>query len=193
MKEWQERRDSNYTGFFDPSFIYDLRENAPAAGMNARDVMSILYKHGALTQVDRVVGADEKLASSTYRIQGYGQVFDIGTLKKALYYNGPCMWAGPMYNKKSARMWDRKTAHSEGSAEDHIQSAHAMAIVGYNDEGFILRNSFGADWCQDGHCVFPYSDWGKQYEVWTCIDEQGSDDVGCATNCFAWCSARCSQ
>ena len=193
MKEWQERRDSEYTGFFDPEFIYDLRENKPAAGMNARNVMAILYKHGALTQVDKVIDNNTPEAASNYKIRGYAQVYDIKTLKKALYRNGPCLWAGPMYNKKSSKMWDIKTAHSEGNTEDHIHSAHAMAIVGYNDEGFILRNSFGADWSDDGHCVFPYTDWRMKYEIWTCIDDPNTEDTNGITNCFAACAAKCSQ
>jgi C1A family cysteine protease len=46
-----------------------------------------------------------------------------------------------------------------------------MAIVGWDTEGFIIRNSWGDDWNDDGHTIFPYTDWGLQWEVWTAIDD----------------------
>ena len=48
---------------------------------------------------------------------------------------------------------------------------HAMTIVGRNDAGYILRNSWGTEWGEEGYCLFPYSDWGKHWEVWTTVDE----------------------
>jgi hypothetical protein len=36
---------------------------------------------------------------------------------------------------------------------------HAFAIVGYNDEGFILQNSWGSDWGSGGYAILCYEDW----------------------------------
>jgi len=36
---------------------------------------------------------------------------------------------------------------------------HAFALVGFNDTGFIVQNSWGADWGAGGFAVMPYSDW----------------------------------
>ena len=36
---------------------------------------------------------------------------------------------------------------------------HAFAIVGYNDHGFWVQNSWGPDWGQRGHALWPYEDW----------------------------------
>lgn len=30
---------------------------------------------------------------------------------------------------------------------------HAMLIVGYNEQGYIVRNSWGTDWGQEGYCI----------------------------------------
>jgi len=37
--------------------------------------------------------------------------------------------------------------------------SHAIIIVGYNDDNqqFIVRNSWGADWGDQGYCYFPYA------------------------------------
>ncbi len=36
---------------------------------------------------------------------------------------------------------------------------HAFALVGYNDKGFIVQNSWGPDWGAGGFAVMPYADW----------------------------------
>jgi hypothetical protein len=36
---------------------------------------------------------------------------------------------------------------------------HAFALVGYNDIGFIVQNSWGARWGASGFAVLPYDDW----------------------------------
>ena len=37
--------------------------------------------------------------------------------------------------------------------------AHAFALVGYNRDGFIVQNSWGADWGLGGFAVLSYEDW----------------------------------
>ena len=46
-----------------------------------------------------------------------------------------------------------------------------MCVVGYNKEGFIIRNSWGYDWGDGGYCYMPYSDLGYAWEVWGTIDD----------------------
>ncbi len=36
---------------------------------------------------------------------------------------------------------------------------HAFAIVGYNDEGFWVQNSWGSSWGRDGLALWTYEDW----------------------------------
>ena len=36
---------------------------------------------------------------------------------------------------------------------------HAFALVGYNDIGFIVQNSWGGRWGASGFAVLPYDDW----------------------------------
>jgi hypothetical protein len=38
-------------------------------------------------------------------------------------------------------------------------SGHAVAIVGYTAEGFIIQNSWGADWGERGFALLPYEDY----------------------------------
>jgi hypothetical protein len=36
---------------------------------------------------------------------------------------------------------------------------HAFALVGYNDKGFVVQNSWGPGWGAGGFAVMPYADW----------------------------------
>lgn len=45
--------------------------------------------------------------------------------------------------------------HATGSQEQ----GHAFAIVGYTPEGFIIQNSWGAEWGRGGFAVLTYEDW----------------------------------
>jgi hypothetical protein len=36
---------------------------------------------------------------------------------------------------------------------------HAIAVVGYTNEGFIIQNSWGANWGDGGFALLPYEDW----------------------------------
>jgi hypothetical protein len=46
---------------------------------------------------------------------------------------------------------------------------HAFALVGYNQHGFIVQNSWGARWGAGGFAVLPYADWVVNgSDAWAC-------------------------
>ena len=50
--------------------------------------------------------------------------------------------------------------------------SHAMTIVGYNNEGFIIRNSWGEDWGNKGYTIYKYDDWSSHWEIWSTVDKK---------------------
>jgi len=44
-------------------------------------------------------------------------------------------------------------------ATDKDKGGHAFVIVGYDERGFWIHNSFGEDWGHDGFGLIPYDDW----------------------------------
>jgi len=46
---------------------------------------------------------------------------------------------------------------------------HAFALVGYNEHGFVVQNSWNTDWGLKGFATLPYSEW-KKYgsDAWVC-------------------------
>jgi hypothetical protein len=69
--------------------------------------------------------------------------------------------------------WDRvaslahaPTSHDEdalpgipAASANSEWGGHAFALVGYNDRGFIVQNSWGTRWGAQGFAVLPYADW----------------------------------
>jgi hypothetical protein len=44
---------------------------------------------------------------------------------------------------------------------------HAFALVGYNEVGFLVQNSWGTDWGRRGFATLPYEDWlDSAYDAW---------------------------
>ncbi len=44
---------------------------------------------------------------------------------------------------------------------------HAFCIVGYNEVGFLVQNSWGAEWGHKGFATLPYDDWLESgYDAW---------------------------
>jgi hypothetical protein len=167
MKEWQEKKDIALAEYMSPQFIYNNREGSDE-GMYMRDLMQILQKLGDCTEKDYPYESNRTITEAIYKsalnfvIKNYASVDTINELKTALYMNGPCIIAVPVYNF-TTRMWKK-------GANEGLLGGHALCLVGYNTEGFIIRNSWGEDWGLNGYCIFPYEDWGLQYEVWTTID-----------------------
>lgn len=48
--------------------------------------------------------------------------------------------------------------------KDEVDGAHAFAIVGYNDKGFWIQNSWGNTWGKDGTALWTYEDWLKNIQ-----------------------------
>lgn len=168
MKEWHEREDIQYAGYFSPQFIYDLRPNT-YPGMYSRDVLKILKSFGVCEEryypydATRRYMTDEIYANArNHVIDSYIRLYTIEEIKISLVVHGPAMITFPMFSH-SPRFWDRVGPSLGG---------HAVAIVGYTAEGFILRNSWGVTWNlpMQGHVIYPYADFGSHWEVWGAVD-----------------------
>jgi C1A family cysteine protease len=168
MKEWQERMDSGLTEYFSPQFIYNNREDPDEEGMNMRDLMGILKDHGDCQESVFLYGDLSKPPERAYelaayfKIKGFAAVESAEELKAALYQYGPCIIAVPVYNY-TERMWKQKSG-------EKLLGGHALAVYGYNEQGFIIRNSWSDDWGQDGYCIMSFADFGLAWEYWSTID-----------------------
>lgn len=55
------------------------------------------------------------------------------------------------------------------SEDTHITGAHSFALVGYNQIGFVVQNSWGTDWGASGFAIVTYADWvANGTDAWVC-------------------------
>lgn len=177
IKMYHELKDYGNEKDLSRYFIYNLRSNYPQKGMTPRDTMKILQKWGipfrssfkkrwkSIDQIPQEV-LDE---AANHKILGYARIMTAEGLKKSLYKNGPAYIAMPVYND-SEEFW--KARYSQ-----RIMGGHALVVVGYTQQGFILRNSWGTEWAWEGHSLYKYEDFGMHYEIWTAIDDLSSEPV----------------
>jgi len=131
--------------------LYDIYKNRSnnGEGMTYKDAFKFLRKKG--------VNSD---AGKLY-ISEYGLVMSSLMLKYALIMNGPCFGALPVFSDRD-NFWVQYYG-------DRLLGYHAIAIVGYNENGFIIRNSWGTSFGNNGYVVIPYEDINKMIEIWTII------------------------
>jgi len=167
--EWINRKIYKTEMRMSPQFIYNNREDNNSTVMCGRDLMKLLKSYGCCTEnscpynVNNTTNSSSMLSEATeHAIGGYARVQTIETLKMAIFAFGPCVITFPVFNHTSY-MW------KQHNSEEKL-GGHAMTIIGYNSSGFILRNSWGKYWEHDGHCIYPYADWGYHDEVWCIAD-----------------------
>lgn len=173
IKEIQEKLDQGFDEWMSPEFIYYHRANRPAPGMYGRNVFQVLQQIGSVPEsmysykkndLDaKPPSKDLYSIAAQYRIANFARVTTCDGLKRALLEIGPCYMLLPLYSFDTY-FW--RTGDGES-----VITGHAVTVVGYNREGFIIRNSWGADWNGNGHIIFPYNEWGSQWECWVCIDD----------------------
>lgn len=137
---------NNYVYLYE---IYGSRTNT-GEGMTYKDALKFLRKKGVKSKFGHM------------KINSYGKVTSSQVLKYALILNGPCFSALPVFSKRD-RFWEKWVG-------DRLEGYHAIAIVGYNSEGFIIRNSWGKSFGDNGYVILPYNDFDKLIETWTVMD-----------------------
>lgn len=171
--EYFARRSVMARAWFSPQFIYNNRKNS-SEGMQLSDAVNILkrlgtaqerlYKYGppnihSASEIPDEVYEDAK----NWKVLEGHYIRTIDETKNALFHNGPCMISFATYNYTN-RFWKKQ------SPNETVLGGHCVTIVGYNKEGFILRNSWGEKWGDKGYTIFPYDDFGIQWEIWTIVD-----------------------
>lgn len=129
--------------------IYNSRENK-GEGMTYKAAFKYLRHNGVESN------------NGIIKIGHYGKINEMKDLKFALISNGPCFGALPVYGNH-CDFWNKKN-------NSKFQGYHAISIVGYDKEGFIIRNSWGKEFCENGYTKINYGDFKKLIEIWTVID-----------------------
>lgn len=147
---WREnlKTGSKKDNKIDYDEIYDVRTN-DGDGMTFKEAFRYLRHHGVSSK------------AGVLKIDEYAMIKNGGALKLALIMNGPCFGALPVYNS-GYEFW-------KPGPGDCFCGYHAISIVGYTEEGFIIRNSWGTSFGDNGYSILKYEDYPKLIEVWTIV------------------------
>lgn len=130
--------------------LYDIFKSrtTEGEGMTFKEAFAYLLFKGVKTK------------NGIFKINSYARVGNNEQLKFAIVANGPCVAVLPVYNADSAdEFWNERYGKLLGY--------HAVAVVGYNEDGFIIRNSWGENYGSDGYTLIKEKDANKFQEVWT--------------------------
>ena len=128
--------------------IYKSKKIA-GEGMTYQEAFDFLKKKGV------------KSDKGIMKVSAAGIVPSIAVLKQALIANGPCFGALPVYDSESDTFWKKTNTKPEGW--------HSITIVGWDDKGFIIRNSWGVSFADRGYITVPYEDATMFREIWTIL------------------------
>lgn len=157
----------NENQYFSVGFIYGYRpeEYYQGEGMYPREALKTLQKVGDVKQndfpynkeipevknlVDKNIERLEPIANN-YKIDSYARIYTKDEIKKCLYNDCPVPISIPVYNNLSI---DKDGIIKQ--AEGEIEGYHMVILYGWNEKGYLLQNSWGTNWGNNGCAILPY-------------------------------------
>ena len=107
-----------------------------------------------------VIDKGAKYKNGIIKAEKYFMIRNTQALRHAVFANGPCICVLPVYDDSLDNFW-QKTKNLIGY--------HAVAVIGYDTNGFIIRNSWGDSYGIDGYNYITDEDIHKAIEIWTLI------------------------
>jgi hypothetical protein len=130
--------------------------------------MNLLKNHGVANESDcPYKGVEQSCPNGTkveHKIGGWASTTDANTIKNALHNNGPVYVGFAVYSdfmSYSGGYYEYKTGSLRGY--------HAVAIVGYDQQGFKVKNSWGTGWGEKGYFRIKYSQMSNSVQFGTCF------------------------
>jgi hypothetical protein len=143
---------------------YDEWPGETYEGSSARGAMKGWHKHGVCSEEKWPYKkkADSQLTAERSReaIQ-----HPLGAYYRVNHRDLVCMHAaitevGVLYATAQVHSgWDDVSADGVIKLSSEITGGHAFAIVGYDEAGFWIQNSWGEDWGKNGFAHIRYDDW----------------------------------
>ena len=139
-------------------WIYECRDNKDSDGMSMKEALKYIRNIGYATKQD-YKDIKKGKSPSFDKINMYGMLKSEFAMQRSLLVNGPFILALPVYDSNRPDFWNG----------NNFEGGHAVACVGYDKDGLIIRNSWGNMWGDNGYCKLPYTELHKMYEAWAII------------------------
>lgn len=193
LVEYHNREQEGTFTRFSTDFIYGLRFGGDymGNGMYVRDALKNVQNYGDViykqlpgnsnveTAVPKVMGELETLKPLAYpnRISTYYRIRNVNELKYALSHDGPVVvgmwWYDDATVEKVGKYHTYNSEHYR-HGNDNNRSGHAVLVVGYDDVGFIIQNSWGASWGDKGLFRVKYGQFDLFFDVFGVTDNISS-------------------
>ena len=170
---------------FSTEFIYGFRDTGyyVGSGMIIRNALNTILKYGdpfeedcpgnnsldtAMEKIQKDLEYYQGLAYP-HRISSYYRCNNNAEIKTALMEHGPVVISMNTYNGaklvKDIYTWDSKADYGR----------HCVLIIGWDERGWLIQNSWGKSYGGDGCFILPYS--FKINEAWGITDFIQDDNV----------------
>lgn len=153
---------------FSTGFIYGYRPlgYSQDEGMYPREALKTLVKIGdvpnykfdhnkEIPEIKKLVDTnfkELKEIADVYRVQSYSRIYTESAIKRCIYNDIAVPISIPVYNDLKMN----KNTFIINSPEGKLNGYHMIIIYGYNDDGWLIQNSWGKDWADNGKAVLPY-------------------------------------
>ncbi len=152
------------------------------SGAQIRDGMKSVGKQGACSEVewpyDITQFATQPFASCyqdalQHRAISYQRVArDLQHMRSCLAAGYPFIFGFTVYDSFESDVVTKTGVVPLPQPGEKVLGGHAVVAVGYDDstQRFLVRNSWGASWAQEGYCTMPYAyltNHGLASDFWT--------------------------
>lgn len=178
--EYHYQKQHNEHKEFSTEFIYGVREKGynMSDGLSIRYGLNTLLKYGDVYRTDcwgnntyekamkTVYGDFENLQELAFphRISAYFRLESAEELKTALMKYGPAVVS--MYLRKGDKLVKDVYTYPANAKN---RGAHCVYIYGWNEQGWLVQNSWGKLYGWDGRFVIPFD--FKFNEMWGVADD----------------------
>lgn len=168
LSSFMEETYKNDNMEFSTGFIYGYRPlgYSQDEGMYPRQALKTLLHIGdvpkqefdhnkEMPEIKQLVDKNlDKLTSiaSNYKIDSYSRIYTIQEIKKCIYNDIAVPISIPVYNNLAYNDITFKIKMPSGNIEGY----HAILIYGYNEDGWLIQNSWGKGWADRGRAILPY-------------------------------------
>ena len=147
---------------------YDEWPGEKYEGSSARGAMKGWHKHGVCATGFCETGgrlSDEALRDAPKR--SLGAYFRVNH-KDLVSMHSAIAEVGVLYATAAVHSgWEKVGADGVIRKEEQILGGHAFAVVGYDEDGFWIQNSWGTGWGKGGFARIGYDDWiANGTDVW---------------------------
>ncbi|MBO9542206.1 C1 family peptidase [bacterium] len=96
--------------------------------------------------------------AKAYKQIKMSRVSSVKGMKSALASNHPIIFGVPLYDSFMTKAMAQTGEMPLPGRSESVIGGHAMTMVGYDDakQAFLVRNSWGKDWGQQGYFYMPY-------------------------------------